>query len=129
MRRALQMLDDGNPDGIVLLEAGLVGALMLDPTLRLYGALQTLRPADFVGRHRGAAFGVVMDEPHPELALVVERLEREGIPHPPNRTGWGDALSRLLDVALVDDEAIPVAARRIKEAALARKAARRASAA
>lgn len=121
MRRALQLLDDGDPDGLVLLEAGLVGALMLCPSLRLYSSLQTLRPADFVGKHRGAAFGVVMTERNPELAFVVDRLERDGIPHPPNRTGWGDALSRLLDVALVDDEAVPEAARRIKEAAALRR--------
>ena len=121
MRRALQLLDDDNPDGIVLLEAGLLGALMLDPTLRLYSSVQSLRSTDFAGKHRGAAFAAVMDERHPELALVVDRLERDGVPPPHGRTGWGDALARLLDMAVVDDEAVPEAARRIKEAAMARR--------
>lgn len=129
MKRAIQMLDEGNPDGIALLECGLIGCLMLAPYCRLYSSLQTLRPDDFAAPHRGIAFAAVMLERHPELGHVVARLEAEGHRPPLGRTGWGDALSRLLDVALVDDDAIPEAVRRIKEAAIKRKADRRLNAA
>ncbi len=130
VNRALWMLDNGAAaDGIVLLECQLLGALMLDPTLRLYDSLQTLRPADFASQHRGLAFQAIMAERHPELGLVADRLDRDGHQPPHGRAGWGDALSRLLDVALVDDDSIPVAARRIREAAIARRSARRSDAA
>lgn len=119
MIRALSLLDDGHPSGLALVESQLLGALILCPLLRL--DCGTLRPQDFSSPDRGAAFGAVMLERHPELGLVVDRLERDRIPPPENRTGWGDALARLLGVAFVEDEAIPEAVRRIKEAAAIRR--------
>jgi len=117
---------EADPDlGIALVESQLLGALMLAPYLRLHGSLQTLRPEDFASPHRGVAFAAIMLERRPEIGLVVHRLEEGGHRPPHNRTGWGDALSRLLDVALVDDEAVPEAVRAIKEAAIARRAAAR----
>ena len=121
MRRALRLLDEEHPDGIVLLEVGLLGCLMLAPYNRLQSCIQSLRPVDFAAPHRGIAFAAIMTERHPELAHVVARLEADGAPVPHGRTGWGDALARLLDVALVDDDAIPEAVRRIKEAAAVRR--------
>jgi len=121
MRRALSLLDEGNPDGITLLEVGLLGCLMLAPYNRLQSCLQSLRPSDFSAPHRGIAFAAIMTERHPELPHVVARLEADGAPVPHGRAGWGDALARLLDLALVDDDAVPEAVRRIKEAAIARK--------
>ena len=125
MRRALAGLD--RPDGIALVESQLIGCLLLCPFLRLDCA--TLRPADFSSPHRGAAFAAIMLVKHPELGLVVEQLEKVNAPPPPGRTGWADALCRLLDVAFVEDDAVPEAVRAIKEAAIERKAARRLSAA
>lgn len=128
MLRALrQILDDNSTEAAAALEAQLLGALMLCPYLRL--DCETLRPTDFSSQYRGAAFAAIMLVKHPELGLVVNHLEAAGIPHPPGRTGWGDALARVLDVAFVEDEAIPDAVKAIKEAAVARKAARRLSAA
>jgi len=121
MRKALSLIDDGNPNGIALLESQLLGLLMLDPVSRLEPCLQTLRPADFESAHRGVAFGAIMLERKPELGLVVSRLEAEGHRPPGNRTGWGDALARCLDVAMVDEEAIPEAVKAIKEAAALRR--------
>lgn len=125
MRRALQALDDGDPSGLALLEAGLLGCLMLAPHNRLHGCLTGLRPTDFADRHRGIAFAAIMLCKDPDLGFVVARLEEDGHPAPPGRTGWGDALARVLDLALVDDEAVPEAVKRIKEAALARRNAAR----
>ena len=121
MRKALSLIDDGNPNGIALLESQLLGLLMLDPVSRLEPCLQTLRPADFESAHRGIAFGAIMLERRPELGMVVTRLEREGHRPPGNRTGWGDALARCLDVAMVDEEAIPDAVRAIREASRRRQ--------
>jgi len=131
MLSALRSLAESPDDtqALALLESQLLGALMLAPYLRLDSALQTLRPADFASPHRGAAFAAIMLERHPEIGLVVDRLIREGHPAPPSRAGWADALARTLDVALVEDDAVPDAVRAIKEAAVARKAARRLSAA
>lgn len=129
MRRALRLLDEEHPDGIVLLEVGLLGCLMLAPYLRLDACMQTLRASDFASTHRGAAFAAIMITRHPELGLVVRHLEAAGVPPPPGRTGWGDALARVLDVAFVEDDAVPDAVRAIKEASVSRKAARRLSAA
>jgi hypothetical protein len=117
MRRALEALDGP------LLESELLGTLMIVPYLRL--DCGTLRPADFSSPHRGAAFQAIMTVKHPELGLVVDHLERTGAPPPPGRTGWGDALARVLDVAFVEDEAVPLAVKAIKEAAIARRAERR----
>lgn len=119
MRRALQALEDGDPDGPALLESQLLGALMLVPYLRL--DCQTLRPSDFSSSHRGAAFAAIMLVKHPELGLVVDHLNAAGAPHPPGRTGWADALSRVMDMAFVEDDAVPEAARAIKEAAALRR--------
>jgi len=129
VRRALYLLDQDDPSGIDLLEAGLLGCLMIAPYLRLDPCLQTLRPSDFGNPHRAVAFAAIMLEKHPELGHVVARLEAEGHRAPPNRTGWGDALSRLMDLAIVDDDAVPEAVRRIREAALSRRTARRTNAA
>lgn len=129
MRRALWLLDQDDPSGLVLLECQLLGCLMLAPYNRLYSSVQSLRASDFSASHRGVAFTAIMAERHPELGHVVARLEADGAPPPHGRTGWGDALSRLLDVALVDDDAVPEAVRRIKEAAIKRKADRRLNAA
>lgn len=127
MRRALASLDDGNPSAAALLESELLGTLILVPYLRLDCA--TLRPADFSSPHRGAAFAAIMLVKHPELGLVVDQLERAQAPPPPGRTGWGDALSRCMDLAFVEDDAVPEAVKAIKEASVSRKAARRLSAA
>ena len=129
MLTALRLLDDGDPSGPALLESSLLGCLMLAPYNRLQSCLQTLRPTDFSSPHRGAAFAAIMLERHPELPLVVARLNADGARPPHNRTGWADALARVVDLALVDDDAIPEAVRRIKEAALARRIARRSDAA
>lgn len=129
MIHALRTLAESpdDPVALALLEAQLLGALMLCPYLRLdCGAL---RPADFSSPHRGVAFQAILDERHPEISLVVDRLNRDGHRAPSSRTGWADALARTLDVAFVDDDAVPEAVRRIKDAALARKIARRLSAA
>lgn len=120
MTRAVWLLENGSEnDGIVLIESQLLGALMLCPYLRL--DCEALRPTDFKGRHRGIAFQAIMTEKRPELGLIVARLEAEGHQPPPGRTGWGDALSRLLDVALIDDDSVRDAVRRVREAALARR--------
>ena len=119
MRRALASLSDGDPSAAALLESELLGTLMIVPYLRLDCA--TLRPTDFSSPHRGAAFQAVMAVRHPELGLVVDHLERTGAPPPPGRTGWGDALARCLDVAFVEDDAVPEAVRAIKEAARRRR--------
>lgn len=117
-----------DPQALALLESQLLGALMLAPYLRLDAPLQTLRPADFASPYRGVAFAAIMLERHPEVGLVVNRLVRDGHRAPSSRTGWADALARTLDVAIVDDDAVPDAVKAIKEAAVARKAARRLSA-
>lgn len=127
MRRALALLADEAPDAIAHVEAQLLGALILCPYLRL--DCQTLRATDFSSAHRGAAFAAIMLVKHPELSLVAHELERTHAPAPVGRTGWGDALARLVDVAFVEDDAVPDAVRAIKEAAVSRKAARRLSAA
>lgn len=128
MLRALrQILDENSTEGTAAIEAQLLGALMICPYLRL--DCQTLRPIDFASPHRGAAFAAIMLVKRPELGLVVRHLEEQGAPFPPGRTGWGDALARVLDVAFVEDDAIPDAVKAIKEAAIARKAGRRLSAA
>lgn len=121
MRRALQSLSDSdpNPSGIALVEAELLGVLILVPYLRLDCA--TLRPSDFSSPHRGAAFAAIMLCPHPELGLVVDHLERSQSPPPPGRTGWGDALARCMDVAFVESDAVPEAVTRIKESARRRR--------
>ena len=119
MRRALASLSDGEPSAAALLESELLGTLILVPYLRLDCA--TLRPADFSSAHRGAAFAAIMLVKHPDLGLVVDQLERAGAPPPPGRTGWGDALARCLDVAFVEDDAVPDAVRAIKEAARRRR--------
>ena len=121
MRSALSLLDNGDPSGLELLEAQLLGCLVLAPYNRLDSALQTLRPADFSSPHRGLAFEAIMAERRPEVGLVVNRLEREGHRPPQQYTGWADAVSRMLDVALVDDDAVSDAVRAIKEASLARR--------
>jgi len=113
MRRALQSLDGP------LIEAELLGTLMICPLLRL--DCQTLRPSDFSSPHRGAAFAAIMLVKHPELGLVVDHLERTGAPHPPGRTGWGDALARCMDIAFVEDDAVADAVKAIKEAARERR--------
>ncbi|MDX9734977.1 MAG: hypothetical protein RBU36_12685 [Thermoanaerobaculia bacterium] len=129
MIHALRTLAESpdDPVALALLESQLLGALMICPYLRL--DCGTLRPADFASPHRGAAFQAILDERHPELSLVVDRLDRDGHRPPPTRAGWADALARTLDVAFVDDDAVPEAVQRIKDAALARKIARRLSAA
>lgn len=119
MRRALALLADEAPGAVAHVEAQLLGALMLCPYLRL--DCQTLRASDFSTQHRGAAFLAIMLVRHPELGLVVDELERAGSPPPPGRTGWGDALARLVDVAFVEDEVVPDAVKAIKEAARARR--------
>lgn len=119
MRRALALLDEGNPSTAALLESELLGALMICPYLRL--DCSTLRPTDFSSPHRGAAFAAIMLVKHPELGLVVDQLEATGAPPPPGRTGWGDALSRCMDLAFVEDDAVPEAVKAIKEAARARR--------
>ena len=121
MRRALASLDDGGTPA--LLESELLGTLMLCPYLRL--DCSSLRPTDFSSPHRGAAFAAILAVKHPELGLVVDHLERSGAPPPPGRTGWGDALARCLDVAFVEDDAVPDAVKAIKEAALTRRNAAR----
>ena len=127
MRRALSLIDDDNPTGPALIESQLLGALMVCPYLRL--DCSSLRPQDFSTAHRGAAFAAIMLVKRPEIGLVVDELERNGAPPPPRCTGWGDALGRLLDVAFVEDDAVPDAVKAIKEAAIRRKTARRLSAA
>lgn len=125
MRRALEALQsDETP---ALLESELLGTLMLCPLLRL--DCQTLRPSDFSSSHRGEAFQAILAVRHPELGLVVAHLEATQAPPPPGRTGWGDALSRCMDLAFVEDDAVPDAVRAIKEAARTRRAARRLNAA
>jgi len=116
MRRALEAIESEGP---ALLESELLGTLMLVPYLRL--DCQTLRPRDFSSPQRGAAFAAIMLVKHPELGLVVDHLEKLGAAPPPNRTGWGDALSRCMDVAFVEDDAVPEAVKAIKEAAAMRK--------
>lgn len=120
MRRALEALSEDDPEGATLVEAQLLGALMICPYLRL--DCGTLLRTDFSSWHRGAAFDAIMAVRHPEVGLVVAHLEVSNTAHPPGRTGWGDALSRLLDVAFVEDEAVPDAVRAIKEAARGRRA-------
>lgn len=117
MIRALQSLEQ--TDGIAILEAELLGVLMICPLLRL--DCQTLRPQDFSSPFRAAAFAAIMLERHPSLGSVVSRLEAERSPVPPGRTGWGDTLARVLDMALVDDDAVGPAARAIRAAAIERK--------
>lgn len=117
MWRALENLDSA--DGVSLVESQLLGALIICPYLRL--DCQALRPADFSSHHRGEAFAAIMAIKHPELGLVVAHLEAHGATPPPGRTGWGDALSRVLDLAFVEDDAIPEAVRAIKGAAIERK--------
>ena len=120
--RALAESPD-DPTAVALLESQLLGALMLAPYLRL--DCDALRPSDFSSQHRGAAFKAIMDERHPELSLVVDRLTREGHRPPPSRSGWADALARTLDVALVEDDAVPDVVKAIRSAALSRRAATR----
>jgi len=129
LRSLRQVLDDPSDTNTALLESQLLGALMLAPYLRLDACMQTLRASDFASPHRGAAFTAIMIVRHPALGLVGRHLEATGVPPPPGRTGWGDALARVLDVAFVEDDAVPDAVRAIKEAAVSRKAARRLSAA
>ncbi len=119
MRRSLLAAEGGHPSGIDLVESDLLGTLIICPLLRL--DCDGLKRSDFKSPFRGAAFAAIMTERHPELALVVARLEAAGEPPPPGRTGWADALSRCLDVAFVEDDAVPEAVRAIKEAARARR--------
>lgn len=116
MMRALSRLEDEGP---ALLESELLGVLMLCPYLRL--DCGSLRPQDFSSSHRGAAFEAIMRVKHPTVGFVVAALEQANVTPPPGRTGWADALNRCLDIAFVEDEAVALAVRAIKEQAAMRR--------
>lgn len=118
MTRALDILPS-EPGAIHIVESELLAALMVCPYLRLdCGAL---RPEDFSSPFRGVAFTAIMAVKRPTLGLTVDWLEANGHPAPADRTGWGDALSRIIGMDPAEDDFVPHAIRAIKAASLERK--------
>lgn len=118
MTRALSLLD-AEPGAIHLVESELLAALMVCPYLRL--DCSQLRPEDFSSAFRGVAFQAILAVKRPTLGLVVDWLEMNGHPAPANRTGWGDALARIIGMDPAEDDFVPHAIRAIKEAAAMRR--------
>lgn len=119
MRRAIAAAEAGHPSGVDRVESDLLGTLIICPFLRL--DCETLKPTDFKSPFRGAAFAAIMAVKHPELALVAAHLEAAGEPAPPSRTGWVDALSRVVDHTFLEEDAIRDAIRVIRDAAVSRR--------
>lgn len=118
MTRALDILD-AEPGALAIVESELLAALMVCPYLRL--DVGSLRPEDFVSPFRGVAFRAILAVKRPTLGLVCEWLEANGHQPPADRTGWGDALSRLIGMDPAEDDFLAPAIKAIKEAACRRK--------
>ncbi len=122
MTRALDLLD-AEPGAIHLVESELLAALMVCPYLRL--DCSQLRPEDFSSPFRGVAFAAIMAVRRPTLGLVCDWLEAHGHQAPANRSGWGDALARIIGMDPAEDDFVIPAVKSIKAAALERKRAGR----
>ncbi len=118
MTRAIALLTF-EPGAIHIVESELLAALMVCPYLRL--DCSQLRPEDFSSPFRGVAFTAIMAVKRPTLGLVCDYLESAGHPAPADRTGWGDALSRIIGMDPAEDDFVPDAARAIRNAAVSRR--------
>lgn len=106
-------------------ERGLIGLLLVDPTLAV--RCGNLKPAHFRSRHRGEVYRVLLETRGADAVLVAHELERREIAPPPGMHGWAHALSSLLDYGwqYIDEDNLPRHAELIREAALERRQASR----
>lgn len=107
---------DPSPPAIDRVERALLGALIVEPRLRI---LVDLPPEAFRSPSRGQVWDVLRTMRHPDLPLLCLELERRGIPAP--GSGWGTALAELMESPLPFDEDVEEYVRAIKEAAVQRK--------